>query len=249
MNRDLALEWFDRWELQQEHYAIGRTDRFEVVCDVLAAAATPPHTVIDLGCGPGSLAAVVSHAFPDCTVIAVDVDPFLLELGAAVHPGIDFRQVDLGDPGWADGLRDLPVSAIVTSTALHYPSVPVLATIYRECAALLRPGGMLVNADHLVPDTAGLRDVASVIGDRAADRQDVRGQETWVQWWDAVTDQPDFADLLARRAREVPVHVADNDLTADQHREIMLASGFDEAGTVWQLGVSTVMVAIAPASR
>lgn len=247
MNRDLALEWFDRWERQQERYAVGRTDRFEVICDVLAAASSPPRVVVDLGCGPGSLAAVVSHAFPDCTVIAIDVDPFLLELGATVHPDIEFRQADLDDPGWTSDLCDRPVSAVVTSTALHYPPVPVLAGIYRECSHLLRPGGMLVNADHLFADSPGLRNVESVIAERAADRQSV-GRETWSRWWDAVADEPEFAALLARRSREVPPHVADNELTVDQHREIMLASGFDEAGTVWQLGISTVIVGIAPSS-
>ncbi|MFC9979263.1 class I SAM-dependent methyltransferase [Gordonia sp. NPDC127522] len=249
MNRDLALEWFDRWERQQERYAVGRTDRFEVICDVLATGSSPPQVVVDLGCGPGSLAAVVSHAFPECSAIAVDVDPFLLEIGATVHPHIEFRQADLGDPGWTRDLCDRPVSAVVTSTALHYPPAPVLAGIYRECSHLLRPGGMLVNADHLSADSPGLRTVESVVAERVGARQGVVGRETWTQWWDAVTDEPEFADLLARRSREVPPHVADNELTVDQHRSIMLASGFDEAGTVWQVGMSTVMVGIARASR
>ncbi|MFE0751697.1 class I SAM-dependent methyltransferase [Gordonia sp. NPDC058843] len=249
MNHDLALEWFDRWERQQEHYAVARTDRFEVVCDVLAAAPAPPAVVIDVGCGPGSLAAVVSHAFPGTTVIGIDIDPFLLALGAAVHPDIDFRQADLGTPGWADDLRDLGVGAVVTSTALHYPSVPVVAAIYRECALLLRPGGVVVNADHLFADSPGLQEIATEVGERAADRRDVRGQETWHQWWGAVADEPEFADLLSHRARDVPVHGGDNELTADQHREIMLASGFAEAGTVWQMGISSVLVGIAPSTE
>ncbi|WP_439030805.1 class I SAM-dependent methyltransferase [Gordonia terrae] len=245
MNPDLALHWFDRWERQQELYAVARTDRFEVVCDVLASAPSPD-VVIDLGCGPGSLSAVVAHTFPDATVIGIDIDPLLLELGASVHPDVDFRQADLGTPGWADDLRDLRVGAIVTSTALHYPSVPVLATIYRECAHLLRPEGVLVNADHLLADSPGLQKIATAIGERAADRPHVSGQETWSQWWGAIEKEPEFTDLLAQRARDVPAHVADNALTADQHREIMLASGFVEAGTVWQLGLSSVMVGIAP---
>jgi SAM-dependent methyltransferase len=243
VNRDLALEWFDRWERQQELYAIRRTDRFEVICDVLRAAPEPPRLVIDLGCGPGSLAAVVSHTFPDCRVVGIDIDPFLLALGSSVHPEIDFRRADLADPGWADGFADQCVSAVVTSTALHYPSVPILAGIYQRCASLLRPGGMFVNGDHLVAETPGLQSVATVIGARADDVEE--GRDTWAQWWEGVADQPEFAELLARRVREMPAHVADNDLTADQHREIMLDAGFVEAGSVWQVGVSTVMVGVA----
>lgn len=48
----------DRWERQQERYAIDREARFTAMVDVIEHAArwVPHPLVVDLGCGPGSLA-------------------------------------------------------------------------------------------------------------------------------------------------------------------------------------------------
>ncbi len=43
--------------------------------------------MLDLGCGPGSLATRLLDRIPAATVIALDADPVLLAIGQAAWPG------------------------------------------------------------------------------------------------------------------------------------------------------------------
>ncbi|MFC7739880.1 class I SAM-dependent methyltransferase [Nocardiopsis composta] len=74
---DVAAEWVDRWDSQQEGYVPHREERFAVLADVVAAAladvAAP--VVVDLGCGPGSLTARLAERLPRASFIGVDADP------------------------------------------------------------------------------------------------------------------------------------------------------------------------------
>ncbi|WP_369184995.1 trans-aconitate 2-methyltransferase [Streptomyces sp. Y1] len=85
----LAETWIERWERQQERYAVEREERFTVVADVVEQVAghRPRPLVADLGSGPGSLSARIAARLPEAEVLAVDIDPLLLALGRARHPG------------------------------------------------------------------------------------------------------------------------------------------------------------------
>ncbi|MFD8553602.1 class I SAM-dependent methyltransferase, partial [Streptomyces fradiae] len=148
-----AGEWIRRWDLQQERYACDREARFTVIADVVetAVAGVPRPLVADLGCGPGSLAARLAGRLPHAEVVGVDTDPLLLALGRAHHGAhVRFADVTIGAPGWLEGL-DLgrPLDAVVSATALHYLPEPALLSVYEQVRESLRPGGVLVNGDHL----------------------------------------------------------------------------------------------------
>ena len=71
----VARDWIARWERQQEVYLADREDRFTALIDAVeVAAGRPDPLVIDLGCGPGSLAVRLLRRLPSATVIAVDAD-------------------------------------------------------------------------------------------------------------------------------------------------------------------------------
>src|ERR1700722_15244043 len=104
-----ARDWIDRWDRQQEVYMADREERFTALIDAVeAAAGRPDPLVLDLGCGPGSLAARRPPRLPEATVVAVDADPVTLALGRAGYasvPGLRFVDVDLRESGWASRLR------------------------------------------------------------------------------------------------------------------------------------------------
>src|ERR1700723_3207898 len=82
-----ARDWIDRWDRQQEVYMADREERFTALIDAVeAAAGRPDPLVLDLGCGPGSLATRLLDRIPAATVIAVDADPVLLAIGQAAWP-------------------------------------------------------------------------------------------------------------------------------------------------------------------
>jgi SAM-dependent methyltransferase len=196
-----AERWVERWELQQQRYAVDREERFTVIADVVehvtAGRAAPP-LVVDLGCGPGSLAARLIRRLPDAEIVAVDRDPVLLELGRTHHPdAARYVDAEIGAPGWVRALDlDRPLDAAVSTTALHYLDRDTLLGTYRQLAALLRPGGVLVNGDHLPQGEAGPAEIAAHVGRCRADRQRVFAHEDWGSWWAAVGDDPELTDLL-----------------------------------------------------
>ncbi|MBJ6630314.1 trans-aconitate 2-methyltransferase [Streptomyces sp. I5] len=246
-----ARAWVERWERQQERYAVDREERFTVIADVVehvtAGRARP--LLLDLGCGPGSLAARLAARFPHAEIVAADMDPLLLELGRTHHADAA-RYVDtvIGEEGWtrALGLRR-PLDAALSTTALHYLPEPALLRTYRSVASLLRPGGVLVNGDHFTPDATPCADLTAHVGRRRAERSGGRAPEDWRSWWDAAAREPELADLLDERSRRQAARAGcggDGQVTASRHAELLRRAGFAHVAPVWQFGDSTVLVAI-----
>ncbi len=194
-----ARDWIARWDRQQEIYLADRE-------------------VLDLGCGPGSLAVRLLARIPKATVIAVDADPVTLSLGRAAYgdvPGLRFLDVDLRAPGWAASLGldpGRPVDAVVSTTALHWLTAADLRELYRVVASLLRPGGLFLDGDHLQLDESEdpvLARLDRVLEEREDDRRfpdGYAGREDWGQWWQAVAVDPALADAIAERERRTVDH-------------------------------------------
>ena len=101
----VAQGWIDRWDVQQTSYLPDREDRFAALIDAVeAGTGRADPLVLDLGCGPGSLAVRLLDRIPDATVVAIDTDPLLLALGRATYggrAGLRFADLDLRSAGWA----------------------------------------------------------------------------------------------------------------------------------------------------
>ncbi|MFG1670787.1 class I SAM-dependent methyltransferase [Streptomyces sp. Y7] len=246
-----AERWVHRWELQQQRYAVDREERFTVIADVVeqtVAGHTTRPLVVDLGCGPGSLAARLARRLPFADIMGVDRDPLLLEL-ARTHHADAARYVDavIGEEGWTRALNlERPLDAAVSTTALHYLGPDALHRLYRQLAALLRPGGVLVNGDHFPHDDTALAALAGCVGRRHAERGRVLAHEDWDSWWTAVAEDPELTDLLTERRRRQPASGTGcaAHLPVSAHERLLRRAGFRHVGAVWQYGDSHVLVAI-----
>ncbi|MFJ3974161.1 class I SAM-dependent methyltransferase [Streptomyces sp. NPDC090021] len=243
-----ATRWVERWAHQQQRYAIDRLERFEVITDLVeqVTQGRPAPLVLDLGSGPGCLAARIAERLPAAEVVAVDADPLLLALGS-LHYGttLRFAEAVIGAPGWLDLLAlDRPVDAVVSATALHYLSAETLRRVYRELAGLLRPGGILVNGDHIGPDSARISELASAVGRRYAERNASPSPEDWESWWSGAAADPELAPLLSDRGQEGHPRSEENGLTLTGHLSLLRDAGFEHVGTVWQVGPSRVLAAV-----
>jgi SAM-dependent methyltransferase len=253
-----ARDWIARWDRQQEVYLPDREDRFTALIDAVEAGTgrTDP-LVLDLGCGPGSLSARLLARIPAATVIAVDADPVTLSLGRAAHAGVAglrFLDIDLRASGWETGLGIEPgrqVDAIVSATALHWLSAAELRGLYQVLAALLRPGGLFLDADHLRLDekeNPALARLDRVLEEAEDRRRFPRGHaghaEDWRQWWQAVAADPALAGATAERERRTVHHHGPEGTLFAVHTDALRAAGFAEIGTLWQRGSNRLLAAI-----
>jgi SAM-dependent methyltransferase len=244
--------WLQRWEAQQSRGLPAREERFQVMIDFVRAAVGPAPKLVDLGCGPGSLTVRLADGLPGATVLAVDADPLLLELGrrAIGDRGgrIHWVQADLRDAGWMTGLPG-QVDAALSTTALHWLSPEDLTGLVRRLAAVVRAGGVFLNGDNMTfdPHQAALQRVADRLSEEAARREgETASGETWQEWWAAVSAEPGFQALLRERSAAGwgghPDHRMPGELTF--LRAALLRAGFTEAGTVWQRLDNRVLAAI-----
>jgi SAM-dependent methyltransferase len=254
LTKDTALGWIERWERQQEEMLPDREERFTALIDsVELGTGRPDPVVIDLGCGPGSLSVRLLDRLPQATVVAVDADPVTLALGRAAYgdrPGLRFVDLDLRADGWPVALGlPRPADAAVSTTALHWLTEADLRRLYATVAGVLRPGGLLLDGDHLGADPAASTLVR--LEHELVEREDRRRfpgghGEGWTRWWEAAAADPVLSGLTTERAhRSVDAnhHGSPAGLLAT-HVDALRAAGFTEVGTLWQRGGNRLLCGV-----
>jgi trans-aconitate methyltransferase len=246
-----ARQWLERWDRQQEYYLPDREERFAVIADVVAANAERMNPlIIDIGAGPGSLSVRLLDRVPAAQIVAVDADAMLLGLARAAYGdrrNLRIVEQDLRAPGWVEALGLCrKADAIVSTTALHWLTEPELAALYRDCAALLQPGGVLVDGDNLHEPASRSRlgRLQRDVQERRAAGAGVRANEDWAAWWAAAAAAPELADLATRTDARPVDHDVPVPPTYDDHVRLLREAGFAEVGTVWQYGDDRVLVAV-----
>ncbi|MFC5060480.1 class I SAM-dependent methyltransferase [Saccharothrix xinjiangensis] len=234
-----------RWDVQQTAYIADRDRVYEVMFEVLTHLRPAEDLVVlDLACGPGAISGRLLDRLPKARAVALDVDPVLLTIGEAALGDFDGRlrwvRADLRDPDWPTALdddgADGAFDAVLSSTALHWLDPATLVATYRRAFRLLRPEGVLLNADHLPhPPGSRLREVCDALALDRRDRAVAGGAESWEAWWEAAEAQPELADAFAQRATLWPEGARDWAAASYRFTEAaLLDAGFAEAGVVWQ---------------
>jgi SAM-dependent methyltransferase len=229
-----------RWEEQQSAYVAHRENRFEIMLNVLRLRSPAEPTVLDLACGPGSIADRVLAHLPGSRVVALDYDPVLTRLAETVLSEYGERAVvidaDLAAPGWSARLPPWRFDAVLTSTALHWLSPQQLLGVYTESAAILPPGAVLLNADHLRfgAEQPTLGEMSARHDEQVQESAFAGGARTWDEWWALAARLPDLADRLAERERRFADRPPQPLASPAFHLAALRTAGFTETGTVWQ---------------
>ena len=161
-------------------------DPRDIIFDAVAEIA--PRRVLEVGGGPGELAARIRDELL-CEVVMLDISPRMVEL--ARERGVDADIGDVQRLPFADDSFDCAVAAWML---FH---VPDLDLGLAELARVLRPGGRLVAVTNSVDHMKELRQIAG----RAA--------------WERVFTRENGAGLLARHFGSVERRDADGWATID----------------------------------
>ena len=123
------------WDPSQ--YLNFKDHRLRPALDLMAQIpCTNPQTVVDLGCGPGNVTALIAGKWPQARVTGIDSSAEMLSKARADHPGIQWRQADIGR--WQ---ADEDVNLIFSNACLHW--LPDHENLFPRLMAGLAPGGVL----------------------------------------------------------------------------------------------------------
>jgi trans-aconitate 2-methyltransferase len=98
--------------------------------------AESPATVVDLGCGPGNLTALLARRWPEADVLGLDSSPEMVAKARRTTPAMRFEVADLRAWASADGE---PVDVLVSNATLQW--VPGHLDLLPALVGRVRPGG------------------------------------------------------------------------------------------------------------
>ena len=230
--------WVDSWDRMQERYLVERNQRFETMVRLIRETQDSLEAVLDLGCGTGSLMSSVLEAFPEARVSGIDFDPAILWLAEARLARFgDRSRVLLADMRRASWTRDVPsgLDAVVSATALHWLAEPQLASLYPQVAALMRPGAIFLNADHVGSDCPGIQRVWERGRDFALSRQGGARSDHWDDFWGAYSRALGLdLDPIRRRVAGDWEDGVEEGLPLAWHFDRLRESGFGSVDCFWR---------------
>lgn len=259
MTDTTTVDWSElmaSWDRQQEGYLPTREERFRRMFDAIEVLVGDEFIALDLACGPGSISQRLLERFPSARCVAVDFDPMLMALGQGALGTIDGRlrwvERDLRDGEWSRGLSDVAFDVVLSTTALHWLTPPQLAVVDRQLATIVRPGGIVLNEDHMPFDRSqpSLARLTRVLERRDEERAfQHEGIDDWARWWTGLQEIPALAELLVERERRFGAQTRAQDVARDlwdQDDEgdrcpsrrfagaALAEAGFAEVGSIWQ---------------
>jgi trans-aconitate 2-methyltransferase len=154
MPRDWDAATYDRVADPMARWGASVVDRLPLEGDEI---------VVDAGCGSGRVTQLLAERLPNGRVIALDGSPAMIDAArhrlAAFGDRVDYVVADLGQPLPIDA----PVDAILSTATFHW--VPDHDALFRNLAAVLRPGGRLVAQCGGAGNIASVRSVLATVGD------------------------------------------------------------------------------------
>ena len=229
--------WFARWEAMMNAYNPWRVRITQTMLNWPGWETDRKLRILDLGCGPGSLALAARRWFPWAAITAVDFDPLLLEIGRqerrAQRAGIEFHRGDLRDPLLWQRLSG-PYDLVISAVALHWLAPGRLLKLYGRVADRIAPGGWFLNADHMWPVEPAIRDrFARLRVEQRAHQQGVHGAADWSGFWDAMAREL-AVDLATLRQADRFWEGTDEGLPVAWHLDALRGLRFDPVAVLWQ---------------
>jgi trans-aconitate 2-methyltransferase len=184
-------------------------ERSRPFAELLARVPGTPATVLDLGCGPGHLTALLRERWPGADVVGLDASPAMIDRARAADPAGRYVLGDVRDVARGHAPSGVPERAdLLISNATfqwvpgHRDLLPGLADLARQAFAFSVPGNHDAPSHVLLREVAGRAPYAPAVG--PPERR-------------AVGDPGEYLDLLARPGWRVDAwettytHVLDGD--------------------------------------
>lgn len=137
-------------------------ERSRPFTELVARVPGTPTTVVDLGCGPGHLTAVLRARWPEARITGVDASPAMIERARATDPGTDYVLADLATD---DRTADLVISnSVLQWVPGHRELLTTLGDRATQTFAFQVPGNYDAPSHLLLREIAARAPYADVVG-------------------------------------------------------------------------------------
>jgi len=154
MSSDWSTVASSDWD--PDRYLLHRDDRSRPMHDLVARVGVDARSVLDLGCGPGHLSAVLQSRWPEAPVLGVDASAAMIE--RARSQATATTRYELGDlRSWTP-----PAAADVVVSNATLQWIPDHLDLLPRLAGFVAPGGALafsVPSNHDAPMNRLLREI------------------------------------------------------------------------------------------
>jgi SAM-dependent methyltransferase len=238
--KQAAIEYQRHWNGYMSSYCGGRTSCFELVEELMRQMLQGEGlNVLDIGCGTAAFTArQLLIKSPPRRITAVDGSEKGLLVArqlVASDAAVTFIKGDLTENAWTSGLTAGSYDAAFLGWVTHEIEPRHLLTLYANISQLLRPGGLLFNADFM----DGLQGDWRNLGGDYQRRRPANGFPAFNARFERL---PEVAAAIARdrqtRTRWTVRHAP------DAHKRHLFDAGFVEAEEVWRYVGSAMVMAI-----
>ena len=195
-------------------------------------------TCVELGCGTAGLTRAVLERFPRAHAVAIDSEPAMLRVARSKLSAYGDRAEVRADNILTCELP--PCALVLSSFVFHHIPPEHLGEVLRRIARALAPGGCFILLDTL---QVGPR-WAERIGEQSR-RRYARHLATAIAEGNVTQEEVDARWEYKRRMKEDGNDV-EYSHRAEDIMEAMRAAGFGEAGLVWRIFASTILMGFVP---
>jgi cyclopropane fatty-acyl-phospholipid synthase-like methyltransferase len=217
--------YVDAWVTRQQAVDRARTERFQLMCDLLPVAADAAVTILDVGAGYGPVSKFLLDQFPNAVCIAQDGSAPMLQHAQQRMASYGTRfitvQSDLFDPHWLPAQYG-PFDAVVSALCLHnLRDFQRIRAIYGDIGTHLTPGGIFLNLDLVNAPSAALLQRYGQVAEARRQRE---------------ATSRDHPDAPVQGSHQHPAHTPGHAFPAnlDEHLAALRMAGFAEVDCFWK---------------
>lgn len=202
--------------------------KYDEMLDVLVGCiASANNRILELGCGTGELSLKVLERYPSATIVAVDYSARMLDFARAKIESAGYAarwtgiELDFGE--WANnpnfsGLGD-KFNACISSLAIHHLEDEMKLKLFQRIRESLNASGCFWNADPLLAESAGMKDIYQA------------AREDW-----ALSQGETLAQIRANVGTSVSYGYSNPDrlATLSAQLEMLGSSGFETVAVPWK---------------
>lgn len=202
--------------------------KYDEMLDVLVGCiASANHRILELGCGTGELTLKVLECYPSVEIVAVDYSARMLDFARAKIESAGYAarwtgiELDFGE--WANNPNfsglDGQFNAAISSLAIHHLEDEMKLKLFQRIRQSLDAGGCFWNADPLLAESAGMKDIYQA------------AREDW-----ALSQGETLAQIRANVGTSVSYGYSNPDrlATLSTQLEMLTKSGFETVAVPWK---------------